>query len=194
MYIPEHFKVSDKERVFSFVEKHSFGQLISNVEGRFFSTRLPFLLSEDKTKLFGHLSMQNPQHFDLEGQEVLVTFDGPHGYISPSWYESPGVPTWNYQSVHIYGRVTLLKRESNAREIVDQLTNKYESKFDNPWTPRYKDSILKAIVAFEIRIGEFQCQYKLSQNRSSVDRAQVIEQLKRQGSEELATAMMQDEF
>ncbi len=93
MYIPKHFEITDKDEIFSFVEANAFGQLISNVSGRFFSTHLPFLLSEDRSKIVGHMALQNPQHAEIDGQEVLITLEGAHDYISPSWYRGPGVPT-----------------------------------------------------------------------------------------------------
>ena len=103
MYIPKHFEVTDEDEIFAFIEENAFGQLISHVKGRLFSTHLPFLLSENRKKIVGHLAGKNPQQSELEGQEVLVSLEGPHDYISPAWYSSPGVPTWNYQAVHVYG-------------------------------------------------------------------------------------------
>ena len=186
MYIPKQFKVTDKEEIFSFIERNAFGQLISNSGGRLFSTHIPFLLSEDKTKILGHLAKQNPQLSDLDGQEVLFTLQGAHGYISPSWYSAPGVPTWNYQAVHIYGRATISSNANQLQMVVDKLTEKYESNFEKPWKTKYKSSMLGAITGVDITITEIQCKYKLSQNRSSQDQLNVIENLKSQGSDSLA--------
>jgi transcriptional regulator len=194
MYIPKHFKVTDENEVFSFIQENAFGQLISNVSGRLFSTHMPFMLSENNTKIVGHLAAQNPQHSELDGQEVLITLLGAHDYISPSWYSAPGVPTWNYQSVHIYGYGKLITEAERIRTLVDTLTDKYESAFSHPWLPEYKTNILNTIVGLEISISEIQCKYKLSQNRSAQDRLQVIAQLKELGSEELAKAMERNEI
>ncbi len=60
MYIPKHFEITDKSEIFAFVEANAFGQLISNVDGRLYSTHLPFLLSKDGSKITGHLALQNP--------------------------------------------------------------------------------------------------------------------------------------
>lgn len=194
MYIPKHFEVNDKEEIFAFAKANAFGQLISNVDGRFFSTHIPFLFSEDRTKVFGHLAKQNPQCSELDGQEVLITLEGPHGYVSPSWYSARGVPTWNYQALHIYGHAKIFTDSDQLKDMVDLLTEKYESAFEQPWQPEYKASMLVAIVGLEITIGEIQCQYKLSQNRSSQDRGQVIEQLKSLASNSLAQAMERNEL
>lgn len=189
VYIPKHFEITDEKEIFSFIEENGFGQIVSNVEGRIFSTHIPFLLSEDRTKIIGHLAVQNPQHNELGGQEVLVTFEGAHDYISPGWYSSPGVPTWNYQAVHIYGECKVFRNAEELKKVVDALTNKYEAALEKPWRPEYNPSMLGAIVGIEISICEIQCKFKLSQNRSSQDKAQVIKKLDALGSSKLSEAM-----
>ena len=194
MYIPKHFEVTDKDEIFAFVEANAFGQLISNVNGRLFSTHLPFLLSENQSKIIGHLALQNPQHTEIDGQEVLITLEGAHDYISPAWYSSPGVPTWNYQAVHIYGECAVFREAKELQNLVNALTNKYEAAFEKPWRPEYKSSMLGGIVGVEVTINEIQCKYKLSQNRPSQDRSQVINQLKAVSSNGLAEAMERSEL
>lgn len=108
MYVPRHFKHDVDASVFKFIEDNGFAQLISSVNDLPEVTFVPVLLSDDKTKLICHVANQNPQAKIADGQTVLVSFSGPHGYISPSWYESAGVPTWNYQAVNVYGTVTKL--------------------------------------------------------------------------------------
>jgi len=189
LYIPKHFEINDENEVFAFIENNAFGQLVCDVRGRLFSTHIPFLVSEDRTKVIGHMAHQNPQHHALAEQEVLVTLEGPHDYVSPSWYRSPGVPTWNYQAVHIYGQCRVFRDTQQLRKVVDALTAKYESVFEKPWQPDYNASMLRAIVGVEISITEIQCKYKLSQNRSSQDREQVIEHLSLLGSNRLSDAM-----
>lgn len=189
MYIPSHFSFTEQTEIFSFIEANAFGQLISKVEGRLFSTHLPFLLSADRGQLHCHLARANPQWRDIEGQEVLITLQGPHEYISPSWYRSPGVPTWNYQAVHIYGKCQVFDESTRLEQLVDSLTGKFESAFDTPWQPDYKASMLRGIVGIEVEISEIQCKYKLSQNRSDEDQAQVIKALSINGSDQVAKAM-----
>jgi len=189
MYIPSHFEVTDEPQIFTFIEANAFGQLISTLGGRSFSTHMPFLLGADRKCLLGHLARANPQWRDIEAQEVLITLQGPHDYISPSWYHSPGVPTWNYQAVHIYGKCQIFEDGVKLKQVVDKLTEKFESSFDNPWQPDYKASMLRGIVGIEIEIAEIQCKYKLSQNRSDEDQTGVIEALGKRGSEQVAKAM-----
>ena len=119
MYIPSHFEVTDPDEIFAFIEANGFGQIISSLQGKLFSSHIPFLLSSDKQKLVAHLAKQNPQHADMDKQEVLVTLQGPHDYISPWWYQSPGVPTWNCQAVHIYGVCEVFDDHEKINIIVD---------------------------------------------------------------------------
>tara|TARA_B110000503_G_scaffold90257_1_gene136500 strand:+ start:402 stop:986 length:585 start_codon:yes stop_codon:yes gene_type:complete len=189
MHTPEDFKISDEAEIFTFIERNAFGQLISISANKLVSTHMPFLLSDDRTKLLGHLARANPQHQDLENQEIMITLEGPHDYVSPSWYVGPGVPTWNYQAVHIYGTCRILNNIADLQKIVDRLTNKYEQPLTPPWVPDYNPAMLKYIVGVEISIQDVQCKYKLSQNKSEQDREQVISGLEGLGSDSLAQAM-----
>lgn len=189
MYIPKHFEVTDRDVLCAFINENAFGQLVSTVGGRLFSTHMPFLLSDDSTRLIGHVARLNPQHTELDGQEVLITLQGPHDYISPSWYASAGVPTWNYQAVHIYGRGRVFDDTDALRSVVAALTEKYEAAYERPWQPDYKAAMLSAIVGVEVTISEIQGKFKLSQNRPAQDQRQVVTQLKAQGADALAAAM-----
>lgn len=181
--------MADREKALAFIKSNAFGQLISTVDGKLFSSHMPFYLDNGKGLLICHIAKSNPQWKGIEGQGVLVTFQGPHDYISPSWYESPGVPTWNYQAAHVYGMVSLVSEADRLKGIVNELTRIYESLFEAPWIPEYKESMLNAIIGIEIQITEIQCKYKLSQNRSKNDKKKVIDQLERRGSIRLAEVM-----
>jgi len=189
MYIPQHFEVTNREEIFAFIKANVFGQLISTVEGRLFSSHIPFSLGSNGQSLICHVAKRNPQWEGIEGQEVLVTFQGPHDYISPSWYNSPGVPTWNYQAVHVYGKPKLVTEKEKLRSIINELTKIHESSLKQPWGPEYKDSLLDIIIGIEIKITDIQCKYKLSQNRPEKDQLQVIKELKNRGSVQLSSVM-----
>ena len=85
LYIPETFSVREQSVLFDFIQENSFGILFSQGEEKPFATHLPFLVDEENGTLYGHLARANPQWQDLKGG-VLVVFQGPHAYISPSWY------------------------------------------------------------------------------------------------------------
>jgi transcriptional regulator len=190
MYVPKHFEIQDESELFNFIRVNGFGQLISTVEGRLFSTPLPFVLSDDNQKLITHLAMQNPQADDLDGQEVLVSLMGPHAYISPTWYEkSGGVPTWNYQSVQVYGTAEVVNDRDRKKEIVELMSTQFEGDFSEAWDMQYPTQMLDAILGIEISISEIQGKYKLSQNRPAKDQQNVIRRLAEQGNKRLAHEM-----
>jgi transcriptional regulator len=189
MYIPTHFHITDKDEIHAFIEANAFGQLISSVDGQLFSTHMPFLFSADRSTLLGHLAKPNPQCNVLDNQQVMISLAGPHQYVSPSWYASPGVPTWNYQAAHIYGRCALFTDTEKIKTVVDALTEKYEAAFASPWQPHYQHTMLSAIIGIEIVIDDIQCKYKLNQNRSSKDQESVAGQFEKSGALTLARAM-----
>lgn len=189
MYIPRHFEVTDSKKAIAFIKENAFGQLISSVDGKLFSSHLPFIVEEDEQSLICHMAKQNPQWEALEKQEILITFQGDHDYVSPSWFNTPGVPTWNYQAVHIYGKPTIITDAKKLKNIVDGLTHSYESSMDESWQPEYNAAALNAIVGIEIKIDEIQCKCKLSQNRSKIDQIQIADELAKRGSIQLSKAM-----
>lgn len=189
MYTPKHFEVTDKQEITSFVEKNGFAQLISDVDGQLFSTHMPFLIKKNFNMLLGHVAKNNPQWKSIEGQNVLVTFLGPHDYISPSWYSSPVVPTWNYQAVHVYGTCKIFHDQERLKKVVDDLTEKYESSFAEPWKAEYEAKLLHGIVGIEIDVTNIQAKYKLSQNKPEIDRIEVAKRLRERGAHLLSEAI-----
>ena len=182
MYIPKHFKEADNERLGQLIEDYSFGLLVTVNESRPCCSHLPFLFEGDQ--LLFHLAKVNPQVQQLEAsEEVLAVFGGPHAYVSPSWYETSGVPTWNYAAVHVYGKPTAIEDENRLRALVDSLTAHNEAGESEPWEPNYDVSMLNGIVGFEIAISEIQGKFKMSQNRPPKDRVNVAEQLDAKGSD-----------
>ena len=177
MYIPKHFEITDKTEVSKFIKANSFGQLISVIDTAIVSTHVPFLFDAESRVLMCHMAKANPQWQQIQKQKVLVTLQGEHAYVSPNWYESAGVPTWNYQAVHIEGIAESFTDPEKLKRVVDTLTEQNESDYPNPWEPDYAASMLRGIVGIEIAITSIQCKYKLSQNRSVRDQSNVQEQL-----------------
>jgi len=194
MYVPKHFEIADADEIFAFLDANAFGQLLSRQDSEIMGSHLPFLIAADHQRLHCHLARQNPQWQQLEGQRVLITFQGVHDYISPSWYETTGVPTWNYQAVHIYGHCRVFDDAAELADLVEALSNRYESGFEKAWQPQYRDAMLKAIIGVEITIDEVQCKYKLSQNRPAADQQGVVDRLDQLGSQPLANAMRKTLF
>ena len=185
MYSPEHFKETNPERISALIKGNPLGMLITAPDGEPFVSHLPFILESSagsQGKLLGHMTRANPQwqHF-VEGSKVLVVFQGPHAYVSPSWYLSPGVPTWNYAVVHLRGIPRLLEGESELEALVEQITHVHESNLPNPWKPNLtgerRSKLLNMIVGFEIEITHIQGKFKLSRNRPPEDQRSVVDKL-----------------
>ena len=189
MYIPKHFEITDETEISKFIEANSFGQLISLIDTEIVSTHIPFLFDAESRVLLGHMAKANPQWQQIQKQKVLVTLQGKHAYVSPNWYESAGVPTWNYQAVHIEGIAETFTDPGKLKRMVDTLTKQNESGYPNPWEPDYAASMLRGIIGIEISITSIQCKFKLSQNRSVQDQSNVQEQLTDRGHEALANGM-----
>jgi transcriptional regulator len=187
MYIPNHFRESDERVLAEFIDAHAFGTLVTTERGLPFASHVPFLHDREGRTLHAHVARGNPQWQHVASNpDVLVMFQGPHGYVSPTWYAKPGVPTWNYTAVHVYGRARVLDDAAATGRHVEKLAARFERGSASPWVPVYDPKMLAGIVGIEIVIGEIQGKFKLSQNRSAEDRAGVVARLEARGDDESA--------
>jgi transcriptional regulator len=189
MYVPPWHAVTDEATLFDFIEHHPFGLLVSQQGGEPVATHLPILIGERAHPgghLLGHVARQNPQWKGLTGQRVLAVFQGPHGYISPSWYQSEHVvPTWNYTAVHVYGTVRLIDDVDGLVDLVRQVTETFERPMSKPWTLDVNDPFVRKlaeqIVGFAIDIERMEGKWKLNQNHPPERRRRVVAALREQG-------------
>ncbi len=201
MYLPEMFRLED-ELALDVVARAGLATVVVSTGSGFEATPIPWMLrrSPDSTLLVGHISKANPLARTLSGSvDAIVIVDGPDGYVSPSWYPSKAesgevVPTWNYVSVHLHGRLSLVDDAGWLREMVESLTVRYESERDQPWSvddapADYIDRMLRGIVGVEFVVERVEGKAKLSQNRSEADRAGVIVGLGAEGAEHLLNEM-----
>ncbi|MBC8451720.1 MAG: FMN-binding negative transcriptional regulator, partial [Rhodospirillaceae bacterium] len=151
-----------------------------------FVTHLPLLVEgeDGNEKLVAHMARANPHWKSFaDGTEQLVVFPGPHGYISPSWYETKkAVPTWNYAAAHAYGIPQIIDDPDAVYAGQKKLVDHHEAQFDTPWAmesveAEFIEGMLRAIVCFEIPVQRIECKFKLSQNRTEQDRTNVIDAL-----------------
>jgi transcriptional regulator len=185
------------------MQQYSFATLVTQHNGVPFASHLPFLLQTGAGPygtLLGHMARANPQWQDFNsGQEVLVIFQGPHAYVSPSWYEvHPSVPTWNYAAVHAYGIPQVIHDHHALYNLLRTLVQTYEAPSPRPWAfdlpEDYLRSMMQGIVGFTIALCRLEGKYKLSQNRPAQDRPRVMDALEQQGdanSAEVAAFMRQ---
>ncbi|MGD2329087.1 FMN-binding negative transcriptional regulator [Bacillus subtilis] len=184
MYIPKYYKVTNINEIWDFVKENSFGTIVTTRKEKPIATHLPLQLVQEGDTYFitGHIAYGNPQWRTFETSEhVLVMFQGPHAYISSSWYKQENVPTWNYQAVHVYGTASILNKEELKQDLTS-LLQKYEKHRENPvlWdrlSPQLLEQELKGIVGFKIRVQEIQAANKLSQNRNEEDYQNIVNKL-----------------
>jgi len=187
VYLPAAFTESRPEVLVEHIERYDFGLLVSHGAARLIASQIPFLAERRNGALYlqGHIARANPQAADLDGDEALTIFTGPHAYISPSWYESsPAVPTWNYASVHAYGPARRIDDADWLRDLVRRLSERHEGREPKPWSMQglpepYMQSMLKGIVGIEIAVSRLEGKFKLSQNRPAADRPRIIAALER---------------
>jgi transcriptional regulator len=185
VYIPEFNRVEDRAVALAFMRNNPFAILISDAEGSPFATHLPFLVDEvgDQVVLRGHMAKANAHWKSMQpDKESLVIFHGPHAYISPSLYEiHESVPTWNYGAVHVYGNATLFFDDAHLNETLHAMIHTFEEAYMTQWTSLregYRNRMLKHIVGFEIKATRLEAKFKLSQNRTKKEQAQVIQSLR----------------
>lgn len=187
MFLPAPFKEDDLNTLHELIRNYNFAVLFSQTNGIPYATHLPFMLDPARGKygtLIAHMARANPHWKTLnENTEVLVVFQGPHAYISTSWYASEElVPTWNYAAVHAYGTPRLIHEPEALLPIVEELLNYHETPIsgEQDLTP-HTDVLLpqlKAIVGFEILIERIEGKFKFNQNRSIEDQQGVVDALK----------------
>jgi transcriptional regulator len=183
MYIPERFREDDTTTLLAFMREHSFGILVTRGDDAPFATHLPFLYDAecgDYGVLQAHMARANPQWRSFASeQEALVIFQGPHAYISPSWYDvALSVPTWNYAAVHVYGIPRIIEDSQLLYKQLKTLVGTHEAQFEQPWTfelPQdYIEKMMRGVVGFTLDIARLEGKFKMSQNRTPAEREKVI--------------------
>ena len=183
MYTPNAFRVTEFDALSSFIEQYDFATIVSSPATGLVASHVPVILdrSQPVAVLRAHFARANEHWHAFDGSsEALIMFQGPHAYVSPSWYKtSPAVPTWNYAAVHVYGKPTIVEGAEPANALLRTLVAKYENHREKPWRmedagAEFIERLTAAIVTFEIPIDRIEGKFKLSQNRSDEDRRGTI--------------------
>lgn len=175
-----------KEDALAFAARSGIGHLTTSVDGRIESVVVPFFVDGQRASptIYGHLSVSNRQTVSIEeGHEALLIVDGPIAYVSPSLYPTKAetgrvVPTLNYVSVQIRGRLTPIERTEDFRNLLAALTSRFETARDEPWSlddapSDFIHTQMKAICGFMMRIDDVTGVAKHSQNRHESDQHSV---------------------
>jgi transcriptional regulator len=204
VYQPPHFREDDLAVQHALIESHPLGLLVTAGPGGLMANPIPFLvdpMSSERGTLRAHLARANPQWRELaQVAEALVIFQGPQDYISPSWYATKRethkvVPTWNYVTVHAWGRPVVIEDQEWLRRQIGDLTRLRERTQPEPWAVEdapapFVAAQIKGIVGIEIEIARLEGKWKVSQNRPPADREGVVEGLAGQGEASAAMAAL----
>ena len=184
MYVPQHFAPPDDDAVRDLLRHHGAADLVTSTADGLCATLLPFVLDEERNSLLGHVARNNEQWRRPALGEALVIVRGPDAYVSPSWYATKRehgrvVPTWNYVTAHVFGRLVVHDDPAWVEALVRRLTEKHEAHRADAWSvddapPAYVAGQLRAIVGVEVEIARVEAKWKLSQNRSDADRAGTV--------------------
>jgi transcriptional regulator len=187
MYAPSHFEETRLDALHALVEAHPLGTLVTHTAEGLCADHIPFEIGAPTADapfgtLRAHVARANPL-WRQAGAEVLVVFQGPSAYVSPSLYaEKPAsgkvVPTYNYAVVHAHGVLRAIEDPARILALLERLTARHESPRAAPWSvgdapAEYIATMLRAIVGIEIPLGRLQGKWKLSQNRPPADQAAV---------------------
>jgi transcriptional regulator len=187
MYIPKHFE-GDETTGREIMQAHGWSLLITSDEtGAPVCTHLAMMWEDDGSphgSLLGHIARANTHWklFDRPAQS-LALFWGPHAYVSPTWYTpGPKVPTWNYVTVHAYGRPQIVEATPAVLMVLTKLASVYEGSGADSWglgrlPPGNAAEQTRHIVAFRMKLERVETKLKLSQNRELEDRHRVIDKL-----------------
>lgn len=195
MYDVNAFREDRIEVLHALMRAHPLATLVTATGQSLEANHLPLLIDPEPAPagtLRGHVARANPVWRTVDGAvDALAVFQGPQGYITPSWYPSKHehgkvVPTWNYAVVHAYGPLKVIEDAEWLRALVTRLTDTHESPRGQPWRvtdapASYVDAMLKAIVGIEIPVRRLQGKWKMSQNRLPQDRDGVVRGLEAQG-------------
>lgn len=188
MYVPNHFAVADTDALITRLARRWAGVLVSvDADGTPIATHLPVLWNAETRTITGHIARANP-HWKLGEGRGLLVLNGPEAYVSPSYYPSKAehgktVPTWNYEAVHLSGRVEWFDDAARLEQVVSDLSDFHERDRAEPWAvgdaPRaYIDALLRGIVGVTLHVDRIEAKRKLSQNKSAADFNGVAEGLR----------------
>jgi transcriptional regulator len=197
MYNPAHFEESRTDVLHGLITAHPLGTLVTLSAGGLTANHIPFELAPGSVPfgtLRAHVARANPVWKEFSRDvDALIIFQGPHAYITPTWYveTKPAtgkvVPTWNYCVVHAHGPLRVIEDRDWLRAQLEQLVRRHEGPRVAPWEisdapADFIEKQLGAIVGIEIPIARLIGKWKVSQNRSAPDRAGIVEGLRHESN------------
>lgn len=204
VYVPAHFAEDRIAVLHELIRASALATLVSMTADGMIASHAPLMLDPDPAPygtLIGHLAKANPHARAANpGVQTLVIFQGPDGYITPSYYAAKQehgkvVPTWNYAAIYAYGTLEAFDDPARLLEVVTRLTRRHEKARTKPWAvsdapENFVQSMLRSIVGIVLPIVRLEGKVKMSQNRPATDISGVIDGLRQDGQDALATAVV----
>ncbi|MCU1508239.1 MAG: transcriptional regulator [Glaciihabitans sp.] len=172
------YVITDPEEVKRLVRNNPWATIVSNTATGLVASHYPVVLEEgaDGISLVSHVGRPDERLLELGQHEILVIIQGPHGYVSPSWYDNGEViPTWNHATAHLYGVPEILTEEENFR-VLTSLVDHFEHHVEHPRSLHDDEDAsrrtAKGTVGIRLVVTRFDARLKLSQNKPAevVDR------------------------
>jgi len=204
VYVPSHFKEDRVDVLHDLMQATGLATIVSMTAEGMIASHAPLMLDPEPAPygtLIGHLARANP-HWRLLDHDVqtLVIFQGPDGYITPSYYAAKRehgkvVPTWNYAAIHAYGTLEVFDDPERLLAVVTRLTERHEEPRTRPWAVSdapddFIAGMLRGIVGIALPVVRLEGKLKMSQNRPAADLSGVVEGLRGDGQDGLAEAVV----
>lgn len=191
MYSVPHYTETNRHAMLAFMQAHPFVLIAGTGKNGYpVATQVPVqvqVMPDGGIVLSGHIMRKTTHHLAwLDNPNVMAVFQGPHAFISASWYEGiQSASTWNYMTLQATGQLTF-RDEAGTRAAIEALTAQYEGADSRVAFDRLPEAYitqnLKAIIGFDIRIEHLEAVFKLSQNRTEAHRRQIITELRKRNT------------
>ncbi|MDD9905481.1 MAG: FMN-binding negative transcriptional regulator [Rhodospirillaceae bacterium] len=197
MYVPEKFRVDDIDVLHNTMRQIGAAAVVGKGPDGIVATHVPIELDTEagaKGVIRCHFARPNPHAEAIAaGAELLLIFQGPQGYVTPSWYPSKhrtgkAVPTWNYIAIHAYGTAKTVDDPDWLKAHLAALTDHFESPYAVPWKLEdapdgFIDGMCRAIVGIEVEVTRLEGKWKLNQNKAATDAFGVVNGLRAEGGD-----------
>lgn len=175
--------MTDPEEVKRLIRRNAWATFVSPATTGLVASHYPVILDEtaEGIVIVSHFGRPDEVTHELGRHEILVIIQGPHDYVSSSWYAAGDiVPTWNHVTAHLYGTPEILSDEENYA-MLEMLTDHFEQHYPHGRSlsedPEGTRRIAKGTAGLRMRVERFDARAKLSQNKSDEVRANIIENL-----------------
>ena len=183
-----HYLLTDPREIKRLIRENPWATIVSSTSTGVVASHYPVLLEEDTEgiSIVSHVGRPDERLHELGQHEILVIIQGPHGYISPGWYQSDDfVPTWNHVTAHLYGTPELLSDDANFG-VLGRLVDHFEQRMPQPISLQIDEiearHIATGTVGLRLRVTRFDARLKLSQNKQPAVVERIIEHLESDGA------------